>query len=419
MADFSSSGPSNPFNSSRSGSSNPFVGPSVTVIRYVPVLERVPIKLSHTAANFFTWKMYFALLFREYDILDHINDTVDLLAMPHDPDWSTIDATIIRWFFQTISTDIFHTVVRDGDTARDVWKKITGLFTDNKIQRITFLQQEFFGLHQNDLSLNAFCLRLKTLSDELRDLEFPITDALLLSMLAAGLGEDLSHVASNLTLLTTPTYEQVVAYLRNEERRLKHLRAHAAHTAFVAGFFPGVPSPTGLPPRAWLPTTRPSCCPPPFGPADKTSSPTAGGFRVCPLLLPRAAMAAASVDAVVAATVATAMETRLLPSSPHLRHPGPRANIPGPELSTPTPCRCTGPHTPASWSPDQQPTRRSPRRLNLARFRSTPHHPATTACPRRRRLTPRCYTPSTLPPTLARLVAPVTSGSWTAVPPPT
>jgi hypothetical protein len=174
--------------------------------------------------------------------------------MPHDPDWSTIDATIIRWFFQTVSTDIFHTVVRDGDTAREVWKKITGLFTDNKIQRITFLQQEFFGLHQNDLSLDAFCLRLKTLSDELRDLEFLITDALLLSTLVAGLGEDLSHAASDLTLLTTPTYKQAVAYLRNEERWLKHLRAHAAHTAFIAGFSPGAPapSPTGLPPRAMI-----------------------------------------------------------------------------------------------------------------------------------------------------------------------
>jgi hypothetical protein len=49
MGDLSSSGLSNPFNSSRSRSSNPFAGPSVAVIRDVPVLERVPIKLSHTA----------------------------------------------------------------------------------------------------------------------------------------------------------------------------------------------------------------------------------------------------------------------------------------------------------------------------------------------------------------------------------
>jgi hypothetical protein len=227
---------------------------------------------------------YFSLLFREYDLLDHIDDTTDLPAMPHDPDWSTIDATIIRWFFQTVSTDIFHTVVCDGDTARDVWKKITGLFTDNKIQCITFLQQEFFGLHQNDLSLDAFCLRLKTLSDELRDLEFPITDALLLSTLAAGLGEDLSHATSNLMLLTTPTYEQAVAYLRNEERRLKHLRAHAAHTAFVAGFSPGAPtpSPTSPPPRAMAPYYPPQQPPTALWASRNSVLPNSGGAPRAP-----------------------------------------------------------------------------------------------------------------------------------------
>ncbi|KAK1651435.1 hypothetical protein QYE76_069240 [Lolium multiflorum] len=143
----------------------------------------------------------------------------------------------------TVSNDIFRTVVRDGDSAHTVWAKITGLFTDNKIQRVTFLQQEFFGTHQNDLSLDDYALKLKSLSDELRDLEFPIDDKIMLSTLSAGLGEDLSNAASNLTLLTTPTFEQAVAYLRLEERRLKHLRARAAHTAFAAGFSRGAQTP--------------------------------------------------------------------------------------------------------------------------------------------------------------------------------
>jgi hypothetical protein len=109
-----------------------------------------------------------------------------------------------------------------------------------------------------------------------------------------------------------------------------------------------------------LPTTHPSSRPPPFGPAETASFPTVGGLCARPLLLPRAAMAgtevtvrtaataAASVDAVVAAMVASALATRLLPSSPCLRRPGPQDNIPGPESYTPTPCRCLGPRTPAS-----------------------------------------------------------------------
>ena len=79
-----------------SGSSNPFAGPSIAVIREVPILERVPVKLSHTAANFFLWKTYFGLLFHEYDLLDHVDGSIDLLAMPHDPDWLGLDATVIR-----------------------------------------------------------------------------------------------------------------------------------------------------------------------------------------------------------------------------------------------------------------------------------------------------------------------------------
>ncbi|XP_071681030.1 uncharacterized protein [Lolium perenne] len=248
MVGFSSSG-SDPFNSSRSGRSNPFAGPSVAVIRDIPIAERVPVKLSTTAANFFSWKMYFGLLFREYDLLDHVDVTIDLLAMPHDPEWLAIDATIIHWFYQTVSNDILRTVVRHGDSAHTVWAKITSLFTDKKIQRVTFLQQEFFGTHQNDLSLDEYALKLKSLSDELRDLEFPIDDKIMLSTLSAGLGEYLSNAASNLTLLTTPTFEQAVAYLRLEERRLKHLRARAAHTTFVAGFSRGAQTPAPAPQR--------------------------------------------------------------------------------------------------------------------------------------------------------------------------
>ncbi|KAK1646210.1 hypothetical protein QYE76_064015 [Lolium multiflorum] len=96
------------------------------------------------------------------------------------------------------------------------------------------------------MSLDDYALKLKSLSDELRDLEFPIDDKIMLSTLSAGLGEDLSNAASNLTLLATPTFEQAVAYLRLEERRLKHLRARAAHTAFVAAS----PVALRLPPRA-------------------------------------------------------------------------------------------------------------------------------------------------------------------------
>ncbi|XP_020155717.1 uncharacterized protein [Aegilops tauschii subsp. strangulata] len=177
----------------------------------------------------------------------------DFLAMHCDEDWMMVDATIIRWVFLTVSKDIFHTVVRDGDDAYMVWTKIIGLFTDNKLQRIVFLQQEYFGCHQNDSSIDAYCMRLKTLSDELNDVIFKVGDELLLATLTAGLNEDLGNAPSNLTLMANPTYERAVAYLRLEERRLKNLRACPAHAAFAAGYSHGgstlAPPPGATAPR--------------------------------------------------------------------------------------------------------------------------------------------------------------------------
>nr|XP_051212961.1 uncharacterized protein LOC127330925 [Lolium perenne] len=379
MAGFSS------FNSSRSGSSNPFPGPSVAVIRDIPIGERVPVKLSTTAANFFPWKTYFGLLFREYDLLDHVDGTIDLLAMPHDPEWLAIDATIIRWFYQTVSNDIFRTVVRDGDSAHTVWAKITGLFTDNKIQR--------------------------SLSDELRDLEFPIDDKIMLSTLSAGLGEDLSNAASNLTLLTTPTFEQAMAYLRLEERHLKHLWARAAHTAFVADFSRGAQTPA---PRA--PAPRPTGPPPGFpapghqagqtGPWTGQSGHQAGQTR--PWTGPAGAqagrtgpgpgrrllLAVVAAAVVVVAVVATAVEMvaptpppprPVHPSTPPLRH-GPPVTIRGPGSFMPTPCPCRTPPTRASWGRVRPHTRPSTRR-------PSPPRP-TPPSPRARRLTALQSVPS-------------------------
>jgi hypothetical protein len=100
-------------------------------------------------------------------------------------------------------------VVREDDDAHTVWTKINGLFTDNKLQRIVFLQQDFFGTSQNHQTLDAYYLSLKAISDELHDLGFKIGDEILLSTLTAGLNEDLGDAASNLTLMTDPTCEEI------------------------------------------------------------------------------------------------------------------------------------------------------------------------------------------------------------------
>ena len=119
-------------------------------IRDINVHARVPVVLDASNSTYFTWKTCFTLLFRENNLVDHMDGTVDSRAMVDDVEWTAIDATIIRWFFTTISKDLFHTVVSAGDDARAMWVKLNGLFTDNKLQRRVFLQQAFFDCHQDD-----------------------------------------------------------------------------------------------------------------------------------------------------------------------------------------------------------------------------------------------------------------------------
>ncbi|XP_020160852.1 uncharacterized protein [Aegilops tauschii subsp. strangulata] len=231
--------------SSVSTASSLFAGPDVTLVHDFNIHERVPVVLDQSTASYSTWRQYFSLVFREYLLHGHVDGTVDSSLMVNDEEWMILDTTIIRWFYLTISKDLFHTV-EDDDDAYAVWTKLNGLFTDNKLQRQVLLHGEFYGWQQLDSSTDDFCMRLKKLADELRDLGETAGDELLISTLTAGLNEDFGNVASNLTLIPEPTFAKVVAYLKLEERRMKMVRTRATHTALTTGTHRGPVPPQPL-----------------------------------------------------------------------------------------------------------------------------------------------------------------------------
>ncbi|XP_020175354.1 uncharacterized protein [Aegilops tauschii subsp. strangulata] len=194
------------------------------------------------------------MVFREYLLHGHVDGTVDSSLMIHDEEWMILDATTIRWFYLIISKDLFQTVVDDDDEAYAVWTKLNGLFIDNKLQRKVLLHGEFHGCQQLDSSIDYFCMRLKKLADELCDLGETVGDELLISTLTAGLNEDFGNAASNLTLISEPTFAKVVVYLKLEERRMKMARTRATNTALVTGTregsTPPLPRPAPAPPAA-------------------------------------------------------------------------------------------------------------------------------------------------------------------------
>ncbi|KAM0826009.1 hypothetical protein ACQ4PT_069161 [Festuca glaucescens] len=273
--------------SSISSGSNPFAGRDMALIRDLNIADRVPVTVDQTTASYSSWKWYFSLVFREFLLHSHIDGSVDSRLMVNDEEWMIIDATIIRWFYLTISTDLFHTVVADEDNARAVWTKLNGLFTDNKLQRKVLLHGEFYGCHQLDSSIDDFCMRLKKIADELRDLGEPIGDELLITTFTAGLHEDYRNAASNLTLILDPTFPKVVAYLKLEERRLKMVRARATHTALTTGTRAGSAPPAPRPPPCF---PHPPALPQPLQPAPwyAGQNPWTGVVHAYSMPVPRA-----------------------------------------------------------------------------------------------------------------------------------
>nr|XP_020178552.1 translation initiation factor IF-2-like [Aegilops tauschii subsp. strangulata] len=106
-------------------------------------------------------------------------------------------------------------------------------------------------------------MRLKKLVDELRDLGEKVSDEFLLSTLIAGLNEDFGNAASNIPLITNPTFPKIVAYLKLEERRMRMSRTRATHTALIAGTRGGAPPTAPAPPPR--PAPSPFQVPPPPG----------------------------------------------------------------------------------------------------------------------------------------------------------
>lgn len=248
-----------PRSSVSGGDVNPFaaVEPvNAASLRHLHIQDHVPITLDLHTPSFSTWRTYFSLTFREFGIRDHVDGSVDALAMLGDDHWLAVDATIVKWLYRTVSREILSHVIRDNDTALGAWTSICQLFLDNQLQRQVLLTTEFYTLTQDGMSLFDYCLRIKVLADELKDVGAPVSDATMLTNLIRGLGPDYANAASNLNLLTEPTFARAVNYLRLEERRMRQSALQRSQAALAARTTPAAPSPA--PPAAAPSTPTPA-----------------------------------------------------------------------------------------------------------------------------------------------------------------
>lgn len=222
---------SNPFASSAS-SGGP---PSAHTLVLLNIHNHVPVVLTMDDGNFRQWRSFFELTFNKFDLVNHVDGTIDAAAMIDDPEWLQVDACIVQWLYSTVSKDIWSDVYSPRTIAYSAWTAITGQFLDNSLQRAVYIQQEFHSLFQGDMSVAEYCGRLKRLADNLYDCGAAISDTALVINTLRGMNNKFSQAIAVLsTMKPPPTFLYTKSYLLQEEHRIKHSLQMEAQTALLA-----------------------------------------------------------------------------------------------------------------------------------------------------------------------------------------
>ncbi|GAA0184334.1 hypothetical protein LIER_31622 [Lithospermum erythrorhizon] len=139
-----------------------------------------------------TWAELFQIHCRSSKVIKHILPNQDSTGSDsYNEDWATLDATVLKWIYATISSDLLHTIIQPGLTALDAWK-------DNESSRTVTLEQDFSSTNMADFaSTSAYCQRLKNLADQLKNVGAPVANSRLVLQMVSGLTEAYNGVGTH------------------------------------------------------------------------------------------------------------------------------------------------------------------------------------------------------------------------------
>ncbi|WVZ67848.1 hypothetical protein U9M48_016875 [Paspalum notatum var. saurae] len=84
-----------------------------------------------------------------------------------DEAWLRADFCVRGWMYSTVSDAVLNLAMTDDKrTASALWAAIGAVFRANKAPRAIFLNHEFHSMTQGDLSIDAYCVRMKEKADE-------------------------------------------------------------------------------------------------------------------------------------------------------------------------------------------------------------------------------------------------------------
>nr|XP_020192648.1 keratin, type I cytoskeletal 9-like [Aegilops tauschii subsp. strangulata] len=207
---------------------------ALPAVNIASVRTHVPVTLDLHASNFTKWRMLIRVLLGKYDLLSHINTAT--AEADRTTDWVRKDYIVRSWLYGSISDEILDIIMAEDQTAQEAWTLITNLFLDNQMTRAVYLEAEFRGLVQGELSVTAYCHRLKALSDALGDVGTPISDQTLVLNCLRGLNPRFSDITTIVTMQNPlPSFSQTRSLLTLRETQLANSAAIGHETTLYGG----------------------------------------------------------------------------------------------------------------------------------------------------------------------------------------
>ncbi|KZV31286.1 hypothetical protein F511_42604 [Dorcoceras hygrometricum] len=187
-----------------------------------------------------TWAELFKVHARSNKVLHHIipppEDNTRATVEEEDTDmWATLDATVLSWIYSTISNDLLHAILEPDATAMEAWNRLRDIFQDNKHSRAVTLEQHFSTTKmENYPNVSAYCQRLKSLSDQLKNVGAPVSESRLVLQLVSGLTTPYRGVGTLIRQSDPlPPFYQARSMLTLEESALAKEATMASDCAMV------------------------------------------------------------------------------------------------------------------------------------------------------------------------------------------
>ncbi|XP_066395985.1 uncharacterized protein [Miscanthus floridulus] len=143
----------------------------------ISVKSHLPITLELKRPNFTCWSSFFLSFCGKFSLLLHIDGSQE--AFPIDAAWAAADSCVHNWLLSTIGDDVLDLAEASDQTTRQWWPAISGIY-------------------QGDLSIDAYCQKMKTTADALCDIGHTVIESQLVLNLLRGLNPHFSSTADNI-----------------------------------------------------------------------------------------------------------------------------------------------------------------------------------------------------------------------------